>query len=231
MLLTVDRLVVVRLAKLGAKLDGVRRSRDWTTRMPVSSNDEIGQVAQLSNGLLDVIATQIGELEQMAMLDSLTGLANRRAFDQCIDELVRQHGRNGQSLALVLIDVDYFKRYNDLYGHPMGDEALRRLGQVLRLAAHRSSDLAARVGGEEFALLLPCSDAAGAQTVAAQLLGEVVACAIAHDGSDYAVLTVSAGVALFASTDSAATLYRRADQALYKAKHGGRNRTVIASAV
>jgi len=171
------------------------------------------------------------KLEVLSSTDSLTGLANRRAFDTRMRtewlRAVREHCR----LSLVVADVDFFKAYNDTYGHPEGDECLKRIAEVLGRAARRPGDLAARFGGEEFVLLLPNTEPAGAEEVAKRVLAEVQALSIAHPGSCVsAVVTVSLGVASMipARGDHPQILISAADDALYRAKSAGRNRVEAA---
>jgi diguanylate cyclase (GGDEF)-like protein len=135
--------------------------------------------------------------------------------------------RAGGSLALIILDVDCFKQYNDTYGHPAGDECLRRISQVVKAAQRRAGDLAARYGGEELALLLPGTDAAGAMAVAEKVRLAVQDLIMPHRASPARIVTVSAGVATCEPTnDSGLPLdfVEAADQSLYEAKHSGRNR-------
>lgn len=165
------------------------------------------------------------ELENIALHDALTGLANRRQFDIALSTEFKRAMRNGQSLALLMMDVDYFKRYNDIYGHPEGDQCLRKISEVIHL--HRPGDLSARYGGEEFAILLPSTDLAGAITVAEKLRLGIKALQIPHSGNSEGVVTISLGVEAWFpephGPDAAAFLLA-ADQALYAAKTGGRDR-------
>ncbi len=167
-------------------------------------------------------------LERLSTEDALTGLANRRRFDEHLDGLWRQHARAGTSLALVMVDLDGFKEYNDLYGHPQGDACLVQVAGVLAGAAQRAGDLAARYGGEEFVLVLAGSNLTGAVRLAEALRSRVEALAIPHERAPHGrrVATVSLGVA--AGVPEAGTPWRglvaRADAALYRAKAQGRNR-------
>ena len=170
-------------------------------------------------------------LELLSLEDSLTGLGNRRRFDIALEAECKHSMRHGTPLALVMIDVDHFKRYNDLYGHPAGDECLRQVGAAVKSARGRPSDVAARYGGEEIAVLLPQTDAAGAFAAAERLRQAVEALGVAHAGSPAGQVTVSIGVASFAPFDGAgdpARLVRRADRALYAAKAAGRNQVRLA---
>jgi diguanylate cyclase (GGDEF)-like protein len=162
------------------------------------------------------------ELNRVARRDSLTGVGNRYALDEAIARLLEQGDRlRPARFALVLLDIDHFKAYNDEYGHLAGDAALGHLGQVLR-SATRSQDLAFRYGGEEFLLLLPGIDLPGAMAVAER----VRLAAEASAGSAVPPFTISAGVALCDPADGRdpEPLLRRADAALYIAKRAGRNR-------
>jgi diguanylate cyclase (GGDEF)-like protein len=167
-----------------------------------------------------------GELEALASEDGLTGLSNRRKFDAALNQEFHRAIRNRSSLALIMIDVDRFKQFNDMYGHPAGDECLRRIGGVLKNVPSRASDMAARYGGEEMAVLLPDTDAVGAYVIAERIRAEVEALAIPHKANPNGVATISAGVAAIRPTlqdPNALELVRMADRALYAAKANGRN--------
>jgi diguanylate cyclase (GGDEF)-like protein/PAS domain S-box-containing protein len=171
-------------------------------------------------------------LQQMATEDGLTGLANRRQFDETLDSEFRRASRGGAALSLLMIDVDCFKPYNDRYGHPAGDRCLRDIAQALKEVAGRPGDLVARYGGEEIAIVLPGTPADGALTIAERARAAVAALGIPHLGNVTAsTVTVSIGAATtspanpFADHDE---LVRAADQALYRAKQTGRNRVCLA---
>ncbi|HTH44279.1 MAG TPA: sensor domain-containing diguanylate cyclase [Oxalicibacterium sp.] len=171
------------------------------------------------------------ELQALASEDSLTGLCNRRKFDATLTlEFVRAV-RNHSSLALIMIDVDRFKQFNDQYGHVAGDECLKRIADVLKNIPGRASDMAARYGGEELAVLLPETDVVGAHTIAERIRAEIEALAIPHAANFGGVVTVSAGVSAFRPTlhnGNARMLVQEADEALYDAKAQGRNCVRIA---
>lgn len=171
------------------------------------------------------------ELAALALQDGLTGLANRRRFDAALDQEYARAMRNGTPLALIMLDVDFFKEYNDTYGHPQGDECLRNISRVLKAASTRPGDLVARYGGEEFAILLPGTDIAGATAVAERARQAIQAMNLAHSESQNGIVTISAGVTSIIpvrNSHSAPGLVRTADQALYKAKEHGRNRVYSA---
>jgi len=168
-------------------------------------------------------------LERLAHIDGLTELANRRRFDELYALEWERARRNGWPLSIALLDVDAFKQYNDHYGHPAGDRALRAVARAARAILRGPADLAARYGGEELVLLLPDTDAAEARDIVGGLCEAIAALQVAHAASPVApVLTVSVGGVTLGSQDaeSAAALFEAADHELYRAKQGGRNRVV-----
>ncbi len=168
-------------------------------------------------------------LSNLANKDALTGIANRRSFDDQLAAEWRRTRRSGAPLALLAIDVDHFKKFNDCYGHVGGDACLRRVARVLDDAARRAGDFAARTGGEEFALLLPEADIGNAQAIAEALRAEIEALNIAHSASPNSRVTVSIGVASVPGKRGGrvAELINRADSALYCAKRAGRNCVIL----
>lgn len=166
-------------------------------------------------------------LSLLSTTDALTGVGNRRLFDQTLRAEWARSARQRQPLALLMIDLDYFKQYNDHYGHPAGDSCLCRVADVLGRCVRRGGELVARYGGEEFAMLLPCTDLPGARVVAQRCMTEMAAAQIAHAAiSADAYLTVSIGVAGGVADTGVAPLdlVQRADAALYRAKRSGRAR-------
>ncbi|TDM08979.1 MAG: hypothetical protein C4K60_06375 [Ideonella sp. MAG2] len=165
------------------------------------------------------------ELECMARLDVLTGLLNRRAFNEHLGLALASARREGKQVALMLIDVDHFKLYNDAFGHAAGDQALQTLAPVLKSLCGRPLDHAARVGGEEMCVVLYDVHPQHLEHLCRSLLDRVDALALSHGASPSADrISVSAGCTLSLAEDDAQSLYRRADQLLYQAKHRGRNR-------
>lgn len=172
-------------------------------------------------------------LEILASEDKLTGLANRRHFDQFLDIEFKRAKRLASPLSLILIDVDFFKRYNDHYGHLAGDECLRVICQSIKHCVRRPADMTARYGGEEIAVVMPNTDESGARTVAEAILRGIAAEQFAHLSSPFGIVTVSLGLATYVSYDSdhdEKALIDRADRALYSAKSQGRNRLSVAAA-
>jgi diguanylate cyclase (GGDEF)-like protein len=165
------------------------------------------------------------QLTELAATDPLTSLPNKRAFDEALMRDIARAKRHSIKLALIMVDVDYFKRVNDTHGHPAGDEVLRALSSLLRKSL-RTGDLAARYGGEEFILLLPGADRDGGVLVAERLRRSLEATTVDLPSAKLKV-TASFGVAQLEAPDAPADLIARADGALYAAKRGGRNRVVF----
>ena len=169
-------------------------------------------------------------LEKLSSLDGLTNIANRRHFDQTLRQEWNRAMRNLCPISLIMLDIDFFKKYNDTYGHQGGDETLKAIALILKDMEKRPGDLAARYGGEEFAIILPETDPAGASEVAYAVLDRVRAKRIRHASSDVGnILTVSIGTATMtpARNSQPDSLIALADKALYQAKHAGRNQVVI----
>jgi diguanylate cyclase (GGDEF)-like protein/PAS domain S-box-containing protein len=169
------------------------------------------------------------QLEDFSFRDGLTGVSNRRKFDAVLDEEWDSARRHTQPLSLILIDIDYFKQYNDHYGHVQGDECLKRVGGALAAAASRPRDLLARYGGEEFVLLLPATDDAAARRVAERCRQAIFKAQIPHAGSAVGqLLTVSQGVGTIIpqASDTTIQFVDAVDRRLYRAKQSGRDRSV-----
>lgn len=174
------------------------------------------------------------QLWKSAKTDALTGIANRRSLDETLEAEMRRATRQGRPLSVILIDLDYFKRYNDTYGHIGGDTCLKAIATVLKECSQRSGELAARYGGEEFAVLLPDTDTRGVALVAEKIRSRIEQAAIPHESSDIADhVTASIGTTTFDPLTmlmpSTSALFEVADRALYQAKHAGRNQIAEAS--
>ena len=165
-------------------------------------------------------------VETMAITDALTGLANRRRFDQCLTIEWRRGMRERKPLSLLLIDADVFKAYNDAYGHLRGDNCLKQITEAIQSVVLRPGDLVARFGGEEFAVILPNTCAPGALQLAQDICAMMRNRQLPHTGNPAGIVTVSAGSATLIPQlgQPAAALVDSADQALYQAKRSGRNR-------
>ena len=235
---------IVVLSAAVEKIDGGK----FDTPLPVLGNDEIGRLALAFHRMSDRLARHTDDLEQrvaertqalevanqklaaLSNTDGLTGLANRRRFDEALADEHARARRSGQSLALIMLDVDHFKKYNDHYGHQAGDACLQSVANVLKAQARRAGDLAVRYGGEEFSIILAGTDTAVAQTIAETVRQAIEALGIPHEQSAFGKVTVSIGLALMTSESSLDEegLLRAADEALYRAKHTGRNRVETA---
>ena len=172
------------------------------------------------------------KLQKLSMLDGLTGIANRRHFDESLEEYVNDHNKSGLPLSLILIDIDYFKKFNDTYGHQAGDDCLTRVAKTLAAKCNQADDIAARYGGEEFVILLPRTEQDKALIVAERIKDAIGKLAIDHDSSDTNKhVTISLGVStkLADQATSSEDIIEMADKALYKAKENGRNQVVLAS--
>lgn len=216
---------------IGQMEDAVRDGRDMlVTRHGIK---EVHVVAAAFNIMAARVRDIIQELHRLSALDGLTNIANRRTFNQALEREWLRAMRQDMPLSILLIDIDYFKQYNDQYGHQAGDDCLKNIASALSLAVQRPTDVVARYGGEEFVLLLPDTDAAGALAVAQKLQQTVATLAIPHEASRIAgTVTMSIGVCTLTPGRGqfSQRLVAAADQALYRAKAGGRNRIEIAPA-
>jgi diguanylate cyclase (GGDEF)-like protein len=213
--------------------------------MPV--HDAGGSVAGISAAWMDITDRKLAEqqlasanqtLLQYAERDHLTGLFNRRYMDERLNDEITRAQREGTSLSLCMADIDFFKRYNDTYGHQAGDQVLRSVAEALR-GGLRPADCVSRYGGEEFLVILPDTDGEGAQAVAERLRERVQALGIEHESSSIdGMLTISLGVMTWDASrlvcniqstgHISAELISSSDAALYRAKQQGRNRVVVA---
>lgn len=196
------------------------------------------RIAQMRYSLL-VLTRKLDEanreLTRLSAVDGLTGIANRRSFDEALQREWRRAARRGSPVSLLIADVDYFKDFNDGYGHQRGDDCLKKVARVIASRLRRPTDLAARYGGEEFVVVLPETDESGAVEVAEGMRRAVEAESIKHDFSAVApFLTISIGVASMIpernDEDGFRDLLAQADTALYRAKRAGRNRCLRAAA-
>lgn len=221
--------VITRLINLNRLVSA--RLEGETLAINVSGNDEVSDLANTFEHYALTIERQKRELSHQALSDGLTGIANRRAFDEEIIRQLRHARRFQKPLSIILIDVDYFKPYNDQYGHAKGDETLHLVATILNQSITRGTDLMARYGGEEFICILPNTDQSGAQNVANKLREAVALENIPHEFSQVAPhITVSQGIATVESGSSEVTpnqLLKLADIALYQAKGQGRDKVVV----
>ncbi|GAB5428455.1 MAG: diguanylate cyclase [Devosia indica] len=202
------------------------RNREIPDMGYVSVATDITAIRETENDLAELTA----RLTTLAATDPLTGIANRRALEEVFDREMARSTRENSWISAIMIDVDRFKRYNDLYGHGFGDSCLKLLAEIMRSVAARKTDIVARYGGEEFCLILPDTDEAGAMAIAERMRQAVLDAAIPHEGSEAGIVTISLGIAVYPPHQRIRTcedLLIRADQALYAAKHAGRNQAVV----
>lgn len=202
-----------------ASIESIAASQNFHSRMPADTPDEIGRISRGFNRLLEVAERLLTEKDYLATTDPLTGINNRLRFANVLRDEVERKRRTETPMALVMFDIDNFKRINDRHGHNVGDEVLRRLASIVG-SEIRATDVFARWGGEEFVVLFRDEDC-DAAIIAAEKLRRLIA------GADFPTVgqvKCSFGVAAWTRSDSEANLVARADQALYVSKRGGRNR-------
>lgn len=202
------------------------------TRRMQQANAELERNLDASRDDIVALQRDLDDVRREALLDPLTKVFNRKAFDDGIARGVSQARESGAPMCLMLLDIDHFKRFNDTWGHQTGDQVLRLV--ALTLKSHiKGRDSAARYGGEEFAAILPDTDLAGATALAEQIRAAVHAKELHKRSTNEKLghITASVGVALFRPEDTVATLVERADRCLYQAKHEGRNRVVTETAL
>jgi diguanylate cyclase (GGDEF)-like protein len=223
--------VILPIEHLKNRIVDMTAKRDYTQRTAVTRMDELGQLAQQFNSLMETVHQKSEELMRLSERDALTGLNNRMAMDKALAKEWNILRRRRESLSIMMIDVDYFKQYNDHFGHQGGDDCLRRVAKVISSIAQRGADMAVRYGGEEFMVILPGVQLEDARQLGFQLLKKIEAEGIDHPFSDHGgKVTISVGLAS-AIPDKSSTvegLIRKADEALYLAKKGGRNRVCVA---
>lgn len=206
--------------------DGTRQAAEINTQLVrLNEREYLIAVARDNSERLELEA----QLQRLSQLDGLTGLYNRRYFDQCLQTEWRRLRRIDAPLTLLMLDIDHFKAYNDALGHLAGDDALQKVGAILKQCLQREGDVACRYGGEEFVILLANTTLEGGEHLAARVHAMLAELDLPHPASPVGRLSVSIGLA---QTDPVceehpATLVARSDQALYRAKHQGRNRTQL----
>lgn len=225
--------LLLRLEKCAERIELENRVRRHASEMEMKNRELQSAVAryqELEAALrrsVDDLAVSNHRLQLISTLDGLTGIANRRYFDEYLEREWSLAVRNNIAMSLIFIDVDHFKLFNDVYGHQAGDECLRQVAQTLSDSLKRPADLAARYGGEEFVALLPGAEKPGALGLAEEIRRRVEKLAIPHSGSPiHKCVTISLGVGVMAPNwnSHSSELVNIADKALYKAKANGRNR-------
>ncbi|MPW36066.1 diguanylate cyclase [Vibrio sp. B1Z05] len=234
------KIVIAPITQLTASATSITYTRNYQQRTHVKSDDEIGKLSEQLNEMLHAIENRELQLEEilskvkrLSMTDSLTNIANRLKFDSVSDIEWRRMKRERKPMSIIMCDVDFFKQYNDHYGHIKGDESLVLVAKALNETLSRPADLVARFGGEEFVLLLPNTEIEGATHIAETALNKILSLKITHPNSEVCpYLTASFGIASMVPSveNSILQLISDADKALYQAKQKGRNTIeVIAS--
>ena len=204
--------------------DALRLANDFLERKVDERTSEL----MAMNGELEALNE---ELQRLTLADGLTGIANRRYFDEYIEKEWRTELRQQKPLSLIMADIDFFKSYNDTYGHQSGDDCLTTVARTISNSIRRSTDMAARYGGEEFAVVLPYTDLDGAMQVAETIRKQVEDLRIENRQTEGGYVTISLGVfsMIPSAQESPVSLISMADKALYQAKHAGRNRVMTGS--
>lgn len=206
------------------------KSNDFSIRINSKRKDEIGIMANAFDFFVAKIEEQKQMLEDLSTIDGLTNIANRRKFDETIKSEWNRHKRFGSTITILLLDVDYFKLYNDFYGHQAGDECLKKICSVLSNHTKRAGELSARYGGEEFVLLYLNSEKQNILEICDHIKSDINKLNIKHEKSKVSDrITVSIGIAIYKpkSDDKYIDFINNADKALYQAKEAGRNRAVL----
>ncbi len=242
--------VAIPLERLirATRLLGTSKDRLDSAELPTQAQDEIGDLARdfsrMAERVQDAhaqleskVQERTAELEEanqklkaLSVTDELTGIANRRRFDEILEEEWRRAQRAGSYLMLAMIDVDWFKKYNDHYGHQAGDDCLRNVARIITAHTQRAGDIVARYGGEEFALIITTTHTEHALPFAQSICDALENAALPHEASPFGHITVSIGIAgtTPGETETAEDLLKKADEALYSAKAQGRNQAVLA---
>jgi diguanylate cyclase (GGDEF)-like protein len=224
-------LIVLPLERLSGAAQRVAGG-DLDVDVPVTGSGEVSQLGRVFNDMVRRLREGRAELERLSVTDALTGLANRRRLTTELEREVHRGERHGRPFAVLMLDVDRFKVFNDTFGHPAGDAVLKRLARVLQENA-RDVDTVARYGGEEFTMILAETDGTTAAGIAERVRGAVEADRFVPEGRDEELnITVSIGIALCPLNGRTPdALVTAADAALYQSKSAGRNRVTAASAV
>lgn len=217
------------------EVQGVHR-RDELGQLTESFNDMGKQLTEMVSTLEEVVEIRTAELEEkntilstLSYVDELTQIPNRRKFDEFFRQTLELSSRGNRPIGLMMLDIDNFKKFNDLYGHVAGDDCIRAVGKVLKESVHRASDLPARYGGEEFVVVLQETSLQGARAIAESIRKGIRELSIAHEGSDWEVVTVSIGAVYGPAGihQEVADIVHQADEALYEAKGSGRNALIF----
>jgi len=229
-LLLLQRTVLQPISQLALHMLEITEGKSNATRLPESRNDEVGMLAHSYNTMLHQIKAKSDQLSQQANQDQLTKLPNRHRLWEYFDNEWDRCKRDKKSLAILMVDIDLFKPYNDQYGHLAGDKCLHTVARIIDSCANRPADLAARYGGEEFAIVLPDTTDEGAYNIAEKIIKQLSIAGLEHKCSEVSeFVTVSIGLASTVPTKTLKKndLFHKADLALYSSKNKGRNQISI----
>ena len=220
-------------AEISQREDAQRRLQALVDAVSEQKDDLeiiIGTLIDHGDSMDDQMWKELLASELRGSTDPLTGLANRRLFDDHLNEHYLSCARHGWPMTLMMCDVDFFKQFNDTYGHAEGDECLKKVASVIKKHASRTSDLAVRYGGEEFAVVLPETDDGGAQTIADRIVSDIRGLGLIHSGSkvaDHVTMSVGCLTVWPERGGDPKTMVVQADQLLYRAKQTGRNQAIF----
>ena len=224
----INKIIIKRLVTLNQNVQQKISGEHIT--LSDKRNDEISHITYSINYFSKKVYVQKKQLERLSLSDALTGIPNRRAFDIKLINEISLIKRTNYSMSILMIDVDFFKLYNDYYGHQMGDDCLQKIGKSLKSIAKRDLDLVARYGGEEFVCILSNCSEKNAKRVAQNILEKIQALKILHQKSDCSkYISVSIGLTTVCKNDNllSKVIIEKADKSLYKAKQLGRNQFVV----
>lgn len=223
-----QKFIVQRIFYIKNHLTNVMDNHTWQARLEDNYGDEISLMCARVNMLTDTIDTQIDRLQKIALLDSLTNIYNRRYYDAHAKDIINALLQEYKYAAYILLDVDHFKNYNDVYGHQAGDNVLIEVAHILQRYVDTQKGIVCRLGGEEFVILVGCKNSSDVERMNIELKQLFVDAAIEHSGNEpYEHLTLSGGVMLMSHDTDIDNAYNKADAALYLAKRNGRNQCVI----
>ncbi len=216
-------------AKSAGEIQAVVQLASESTKAMMDQSSHLEEMLKQSNEAMEELRRDLEHVRREAMTDGLTGLANRKAFDDEFDRTLQSAESNRSSFTLLMLDIDHFKSFNDNFGHQVGDQVLRLVARTLKDSI-KGKDFAARYGGEEFSIILPDTDLAGAVIVGNALRKAVASKDVINrsTGKVLGRITMSVGVAEYSGEKTAEELIERADSALYTAKHNGRNQVAAA---
>jgi len=214
------------LLKIIQKISSIHQNGEYSAHFDQKGCREIIDLSTIFNILLSKVDNETRELSYLSEIDGLTGLTNRRKFDDLYNRKWNECSSEQQWLTIIIIDVDFFKKYNDSCGHQAGDSCLRMVADIIKRNALYVGDIAARYGGEEFAVILPNTTLSGGMSVAERMRHDIERLAFSHPLSETGIITISLGVSstVPSADTSPERLFARADAGLYRAKENGRNR-------